>query len=171
MLASLCAGRPPSARPPSTALAAGLAAPLLRRRLKLPPAVTIATAATAPFALCVLVPRSRARDVGTVCLQMWAYVAAYKMPNDDPEALERAGARRLPRARRPLGRARDAADAAPAARARDAGRLRALGEGARLVALDLVHRSRTAPSPTCCCATASSSRAARRRSTRPSTSA
>lgn len=72
-----------------TALAAGVAAPLVRRRLKLPPPVVTATAATAPFALCVLVPRSRARDLGTVVLQMWAYLATYKMPNDDPEALER----------------------------------------------------------------------------------
>jgi hypothetical protein len=72
----------------ATALAAGLAAPLLRRRLTLPPSVTIATAAAAPLALTVLFPRSRARDVGTVCLQMWAYLAAYKMPNDDPAALE-----------------------------------------------------------------------------------
>jgi hypothetical protein len=72
-----------------TALAAGVAAPLVRRRLKLPPPVVTATAALAPFALCVLVPRSRARDVGTCALQMWAYVATYEMPNDDPEALER----------------------------------------------------------------------------------
>ena len=28
---------------------------------------------------------------------MWAYLATYKMPNDDPEALERARPRRLPR--------------------------------------------------------------------------
>jgi hypothetical protein len=72
-----------------TALAAGVAAPLVRRRLKLPPPVVSATAATAPFALCVLFPRSRARDVGTCVLQMWAYVATYQMPNDDPAALER----------------------------------------------------------------------------------
>jgi hypothetical protein len=72
-----------------TALAAGLAAPLVRRRLKLPPPVVTATAATAPFALCVLVPRSRKRDVTAVVLQMWAYVATYQMPNDDPIALER----------------------------------------------------------------------------------
>jgi membrane-associated phospholipid phosphatase len=37
----------------------------------------------------VLAPRSRARDVGTCLLQMWAYVATYEMPHDDPEALER----------------------------------------------------------------------------------
>jgi hypothetical protein len=73
----------------ATVLAAGVAAPLVRRRLKLPPPVVTATAAAAPFALCVLVPRSRARDIGTCALQMWAYLASYAMPNDDPEALER----------------------------------------------------------------------------------
>src|SRR5215213_10140246 len=72
-----------------TALAAGVAAPLVRRHLKLPAPVVTASAASAPVALCVLVPRSRARDVGTCVLQMWAYVATYEMPNDDPEALER----------------------------------------------------------------------------------
>jgi hypothetical protein len=72
-----------------TVLAAGVAAPLARRRLRLAPPVVTATAAAAPFALCVLFPRSRARDVGTCVLQMWAYVATYEMPNDDPEALER----------------------------------------------------------------------------------
>ena len=72
-----------------TALVAGVAAPLVRRRLRLPPPVVTATAALAPFALCVLVPRSRARDAGACILQMLAYVATYKMPADDPVALER----------------------------------------------------------------------------------
>jgi len=71
------------------ALATGIAAPLLRRRLKLPPPAVTATAATAPFALCVLMPRSGRRDTGVCLLQMWAYIATYEMPNDDPEALER----------------------------------------------------------------------------------
>jgi hypothetical protein len=72
-----------------TVLAAGVAAPLARRRLKLKPPVVMAASAAAPFALCVLVPRTRARDVGTCVLQMLAYVAAYKMPYDDPELLAR----------------------------------------------------------------------------------
>jgi membrane-associated phospholipid phosphatase len=71
-----------------TVLAAGVAAPLLRRRLKLSAPVVAATAGAAPFAFCVLTRRSRARDVGTVLLQMYAYVTLYKMPADDPEALE-----------------------------------------------------------------------------------
>ena len=69
-----------------TVLAAGIAAPLLRRRLRLKPPVVIAAAASTPFALAVL-PRSRARDVGMCVLQMYAYLATYQMPNDDPEHL------------------------------------------------------------------------------------
>ena len=72
-----------------TVLAAGVAAPLVRRRLRLRPPVVMAAAAAAPVAFCVLVPRSRARDFGTCLLQMLAYIAAYKMPYDDPEALSR----------------------------------------------------------------------------------
>ncbi len=72
----------------ATALTLGLAAPLVRRRLNLPPPVVTVTAAAAPFALCVLFPRTRARDAATCVLQMWAYVATYQMPNDDPAALE-----------------------------------------------------------------------------------
>jgi membrane-associated phospholipid phosphatase len=41
----------------------------------------------APPALCVAVPRSRARDVALCMLNMWAYVAAYEMPHDNPERL------------------------------------------------------------------------------------
>ena len=67
-------------------LAAGLAAPLLRRRLRLPAPVVITAAAATPFALAVF-PRSRARDVGMCVLQMYAYLVTYKMPNDDPEKL------------------------------------------------------------------------------------
>ena len=72
-----------------TVLAAGVAAPLVRRRLSLRPPVVLGAAAAAPIALAVLAPRSKARDVGVCLLQMYAYVTAYKMPNDDAEALER----------------------------------------------------------------------------------
>jgi membrane-associated phospholipid phosphatase len=47
----------------------------------------LAGAAAAPAALCVAAPRGRARDAAVCALQMWAYLAAYEMPNDDPEAL------------------------------------------------------------------------------------
>jgi membrane-associated phospholipid phosphatase len=67
----------------------GVAAPLVRKRIKAPPIVTQAVAFGAPFGLCVAMRRSRTRDVATCCLQMWAYLAAYKAPHDDPEAQER----------------------------------------------------------------------------------
>jgi hypothetical protein len=88
-----------------TVLAAGVAAPLVRRRLRLKPQVVLGAAAAAPVALTVLVPRSRARDIATCVLQMWAYVAAYKMPYDDPELLARRVKVAYPvRADRSLGR-------------------------------------------------------------------
>ncbi|MCX6394261.1 MAG: phosphatase PAP2 family protein [Solirubrobacterales bacterium] len=69
------------------AVAAGVAAPLVRRRLRVPPVLTMATAAAAPVGLAVALPKSRARDVGICALQMWAYIAAYEIPNDVPGAL------------------------------------------------------------------------------------
>jgi membrane-associated phospholipid phosphatase len=60
-----------------------MAAPLLRKRVSAPPLLTQAVAFGAPVGLCVAVPRSRTRDVATCCLQMWAYIAAYKAPHDD----------------------------------------------------------------------------------------
>ena len=87
------------------AVAAGVAAPLVRRRLRLPAPAVIGLAGAAPVALCVAVRRSPARDVGTCLLQMWAYVATYEMPNDDPERAARARVRdRLPDRGRPRPR-------------------------------------------------------------------
>jgi len=57
--------------------------------MRMAPAAVLVPAALAPVALCVLVPRTRARDAGVVALQMWAYLAAYEMPADDRDALER----------------------------------------------------------------------------------
>ena len=68
-------------------LAAGVAAPALRRRLRLAPPVVLGAAWSAPLALCVVRPRSRARDVAVCVLNMWAYIASYEMPHDDPERL------------------------------------------------------------------------------------
>ncbi|HZL48310.1 MAG TPA: phosphatase PAP2 family protein [Solirubrobacteraceae bacterium] len=68
---------------------AGVAAPLVRKRVKAPPIVTQTVAFAAPFGLCVAMRRSRTRDVATCALQMWAYLAAYKSPHDDPAAQER----------------------------------------------------------------------------------
>ena len=70
-------------------VAAGIAAPLVRKRVRAPGVLVQAVAFAAPVGLCVAVRRSRARDVATCCLQMWAYVAAYKHPHDDEEAQRR----------------------------------------------------------------------------------
>jgi len=70
-------------------VAAGVMAPLLRKRLSTPPIVAQTVAFAAPVGLCVAVPRTRARDVAVCCLQMWAYVAAYKAPHDDELAQEK----------------------------------------------------------------------------------
>lgn len=69
------------------AVVAGVAAPVLRRRLELRPPLVSALAWQAPLSLALAVPRSRARDAAVYALQMWAYVAHYEMPNDDPLAL------------------------------------------------------------------------------------
>jgi hypothetical protein len=64
-------------------VAAGVIAPLVRKRLSTPPIVAQTVAFAAPLGLCVAVRRSRTRDVAVCTLQMWAYLAAYKAPNDD----------------------------------------------------------------------------------------
>jgi membrane-associated phospholipid phosphatase len=69
------------------AAAVGAAAPLLRRRLNLPQAVTSVLAWEAPIAFAWALPRTRARDAAIYALQMWAYVAHYEMPNDDADRL------------------------------------------------------------------------------------
>ena len=68
-------------------MAVGFAAPLVRRRLALPrPAVSV-LAWQAPVSLALALPRSKLRDAGIYALQMWAYMAHYEMPHDDPDAL------------------------------------------------------------------------------------
>jgi hypothetical protein len=69
-------------------VAAGVAAPLLRKRVNAPPVVMQTVAFGAPLGLSVAVRRSPQRDVAVCLLQMWAYLAAYKSPHDDPEAQE-----------------------------------------------------------------------------------
>jgi membrane-associated phospholipid phosphatase len=68
-------------------VAAGAVAPVLRRRVKLPPAAVLCSAALAPLALCVAMPRGRRREAGIIALNMWGYLAAYEMPHDDPQRL------------------------------------------------------------------------------------
>jgi membrane-associated phospholipid phosphatase len=69
-------------------VAAGIAAPLVRKRVSAPPIVVQAAAFGAPLGLSIAMRRSRARDVAVCSLQMWAYLAAYKAPHDDADAQE-----------------------------------------------------------------------------------
>jgi len=69
-------------------VAAGVLAPVVRKHVRAPATVVQTVAYGAPLGLCVAVRRSRKRDVAVCCLQMWAYVAAYKSPHDDPDAQE-----------------------------------------------------------------------------------
>jgi membrane-associated phospholipid phosphatase len=71
----------------ATALAAAVAVPLVRRRLRLHPAASIAATAAGPFALAVLFPRTRSRDAGMFVLQMWAFTVIHELPYDRPERL------------------------------------------------------------------------------------
>jgi hypothetical protein len=68
---------------------AGIAAPLVRKRVNAPPLVLQAVAFGAPLGLSVAMRRSRGRDVAVCVLQMWAYLAEYKSPHDDADAQRR----------------------------------------------------------------------------------
>jgi hypothetical protein len=77
-------------------VATGVAAPLVRKRVRAPAVLVQAVAFAAPVGLCVAVRRSRVRDAAACGLQMWAYVAAYKHPHDDAEAQRQATRFRYP---------------------------------------------------------------------------
>ncbi len=78
------------------ALAAAVAVPLLRKRLRVPAPVTIAACAAGPPAVAVLRPRSRKRDVVLYAMQMWAFTMVHELPYDDPERLRRRLKARYP---------------------------------------------------------------------------
>jgi len=71
------------------AIAAAIVVPPLRKRLRVPPAATVAVSVAGPAGVAVLWPRTRARDVFLYALQMWGFVMAHEIPYDDPEALRR----------------------------------------------------------------------------------
>jgi membrane-associated phospholipid phosphatase len=77
-------------------VAAGIAAPLLRKRVPAPPLLTQSVAFAAPLGLSVAARRTRTRDVAVCALQMWAYLAAYKSPHDDPDSQEQKTRFRYP---------------------------------------------------------------------------
>lgn len=78
------------------AIAAAVAVPLMRRRARIPAAVTVLACAGGPLALAVLRPRTPKRDVALFALQMWAFTMAHELPYDDPERLRRRLLSRYP---------------------------------------------------------------------------
>jgi membrane-associated phospholipid phosphatase len=71
----------------AAAIGAAVAVPLLRKRARIPAAVTAAACAGGPLGLAVLYPRSRRRDVAMYALQMWAFTMVHELPYDDPGRL------------------------------------------------------------------------------------
>jgi membrane-associated phospholipid phosphatase len=67
-------------------LVGAIAFPLLRKRLKIPPGVTVAALAAGPPSLAVAGRRTRLRDAGMYALQMWMFTMGHELPYDDPEA-------------------------------------------------------------------------------------
>jgi membrane-associated phospholipid phosphatase len=72
----------------AAALAAAFAVPLLRKKHRIPAAVTTAALAAGPPALAVLRPRTKLRDAGMYALQMWMFVLGHELPYDDAERAE-----------------------------------------------------------------------------------
>jgi membrane-associated phospholipid phosphatase len=73
---------------------AGVAAPMLRRHLtrgQFGKRTALVSALTwqAPAALVLVLPPSRVRAAAVYALQMWAYIAHYDMPDDDPDWINR----------------------------------------------------------------------------------
>jgi PAP2 superfamily len=64
-------------------VAAGVAAPMVRRRLRLPAAAVLGAGALAPVAAYSVMPPGRRRQAAVCALNMCVYTAAYKMPHDD----------------------------------------------------------------------------------------
>jgi membrane-associated phospholipid phosphatase len=70
-------------------LAAAVAVPLLRGKLKIPAAVTATALAAGPPSLAVVGRRTRLRDAGMYALQMWMFTMGHELPYDDPDAARR----------------------------------------------------------------------------------
>lgn len=85
-------------------IVASVAAPFLRKRLRLPHAATVAATVAGPVGTAILLPRTRTRDALLYTQQMWAFTVAHELPYDDPDRLrERLRIRYPIRADRVIG--------------------------------------------------------------------
>jgi membrane-associated phospholipid phosphatase len=69
------------------AVAASVALPLARRRLRLPRAAVAGATAAGPVGLAILFPRTKLRDAVLYGMQMWAFTIVHELPYDDPARL------------------------------------------------------------------------------------
>lgn len=60
----------------------------MRRRLGVPPALTLAVASAVPIATAAVTPPSRWRYIATGSAYMWVFKVTWELPFDDPEKLE-----------------------------------------------------------------------------------
>lgn len=77
-------------------VAASVIVPLVRRRYRIPAAVTVAATAVGPLALTVIWPRSKKRDAVLFAQQMWGFLMVHELPYDNPERLRRRLRTRYP---------------------------------------------------------------------------
>jgi len=68
-------------------VAASVAIPLIRRRRRIPPSLTIAATVAGPLATTVVWPRSKKRDAVLFAQQMWAFTVTHELPYDNPQRL------------------------------------------------------------------------------------
>lgn len=69
------------------AIVASVAVPLLRKRLRVPAAVTVAASVAGPAGTAILQPRTKLRDAVLFAQQMWAFTVVHEIPYDDPDRL------------------------------------------------------------------------------------
>jgi membrane-associated phospholipid phosphatase len=60
-----------------------------RRRLHVPPAVTLALASAAPLVVVAATPRRAWRDVAVCASYMWTFTVTWTLPYDEPEKLRK----------------------------------------------------------------------------------
>jgi membrane-associated phospholipid phosphatase len=71
----------------AAAVGAAVAVPVMRRRWRLPAAVTVGATVAGPLATAVLWPRSKLRDAVLFGQQMWGFTMIHELPYDNPERL------------------------------------------------------------------------------------
>jgi membrane-associated phospholipid phosphatase len=70
-------------------LVSAVAVPLIRKKIRIPAAATVAALAAGPPSIAVVGRRTRLRDAGMYAMQMWMFTMGHELPYDDPDAARR----------------------------------------------------------------------------------